>query len=630
MYRYLALIWNPADREKSAIARALVQRMSVWPMSWKGALEADGVVVFHSGLDEGASETRELASTAGVVLGRIFSGNLESTQAARSVAFEAAETEEIISTGGRRLFERYWGRYVAIVRDAVTAEVWVLRDPLGQMPCLLSDFKGVTLVFSDLEDSVKLASLKLTVNWQYVAGLLAHPGILTRDTALNEVSEVQPGERIRFSGATMQRSMEWHVFDIARGDRISDVELAVTRLRATTRACIHAWASCYPGIVHNLSGGLDSSIVLSCLKNAPTHPSITCLNYYGTGPSEDERQYAKLMARHVDAELVEWLLDPATVRLERITTVKRSARPWYYMYELEHGDFETQLVQQKGATGLFSGAGGDGIFYQARADLAVTDYLFDHGLGTGLLRTAVDAAQVSRKSIWPLLFKAVKARILPKPFNAMAEAGRPQRTLVSEDVLKDALRNVAFEHPWFTRKATRGVSPGVLWHASTVSVPPAYYSSFSADMTPERTLPLLSQPLVELCLRIPSYLLIKSGRDRAVARKAFASELPERTIRRTAKGRIDQHLRNILDANLEFVREFLLDGILVSKGLLNRKNLDLYLTRERSPADFQYSEILQEHVCVEAWLRRSLGVPASPTQHAASSTVITSSFGSAD
>ena len=74
-------------------------------------------------------------------------------------------------------------------------------------------------------------------------------------------------------------------------------------------------------------------------------------------------------------------------------------------------------------------------------------------------------------------------------------------------------------------------------------------------------------------------------------------------MRRFAKGRADQHFRDVLDANLPFVRELLLDGVLVQKGFLNRANLEQYLTRERSPADFQYNEILQEHVCTEAWLR---------------------------
>lgn len=117
-------------------------------------------------------------------------------------------------------------------------------------------------------------------------------------------------------------------------------------------------------------------------------------------------------------------------------------------------------------------------------------------------------------------------------------------------------------------------------------------------------MPLLSQPLVELCLRIPTYVLIRSGRDRAVARRAFERDLPTGIVRRQAKGRTDQHVRNILDANLDFLRELLLDGLLVRHGFLNRAALELYLGRERSPADFQYAEILQEHACTEAWLRR--------------------------
>jgi hypothetical protein len=65
----------------------------------------------------------------------------------------------------------------------------------------------------------------------------------------------------------------------------------------------------------------------------------------------------------------------------------------------------------------------------------------------------------------------------------------------------------------------------------------------------------------------------------------------------------------VLDANLGFVREYLLDGVLVKRGLLDRKNLERYLTRDSSPADYQYTEILQEHLCVEAWVRRAADLP---------------------
>ncbi len=222
------------------------------------------------------------------------------------------------------------------------------------------------------------------------------------------------------------------------------------------------------------------------------------------------------------------------------------------------------------------------------------------------------AVRVSRKSIWPLLWQAISARVFEREWDPIAMTKPLERTVVNEEVVAAAKRDKSLAHPWLTPAATRGVSPGILWHVMSLSMPPAYYSSFSREGYPERTMPLLSQPLVELCLRIPTYLLIESGRDRALARRAFTGDLPAEIVRRQAKGRADQHVRNILDGNLEFVREFLLDGVLVGRGLLNRAGLELYLTRDRSPADFQYSEILQEHVCTEAWLRTWLTGSCAP------------------
>ncbi|HEY4212036.1 MAG TPA: asparagine synthase-related protein [Steroidobacteraceae bacterium] len=616
MYRYLALIWNPADREAAMVARGFILRAGSALPDWRRALEVDGLTVMHfgdgqgeaqTGNCKGASETRLLEGSRGVVLGTIFNRDIGTVQTANSVRFDETETTQLLRTGGERFFSHYWGRYVAILRDPAAGEISVLRDPLGQMPCLLTQSKGVRVVFSDLEDCLKLGGLSFSVNWSYVERVLTVSTSMSEQTGLNEVSEIQLGERVRFRGDSIQRATVYRPFEIARTDPILDVGAAVGQLRSTVRACVHAWASRYSGLIHNLSGGLDSSIVLSCLKSAPTAPPVTCLNYYGTGPYEDERPYARLTAQHFGSQLVEYPLNPADVKLDRVTTVKRSARPWFYMYELEHGEYENQLAEEHGANGLFSGAGGDGIFFQTHADLAVADYLFDHGLGAGLFQAATDAARMAGKSIWPLLFNALRARLFPTRWNPVRDSHRPQSNIVSEAVARAAAREQGFNHPWFTREATRGVSPGLLWHVACVSAPPQFYG-FLTEM-PERTLPLVSQPLVELCLRMPTYMLIRSGRDRAIARRAFAADLPQQTTGRVAKGRIDQHVRNVLDANLPFVRELLLDGQLVSRGLLDRKALEKYLTRERSPADFQYGIIFQEHLCIEAWLRRSADLP---------------------
>ena len=602
MYRYLALIWNPADERAQLAALSLAARLS-GGSQWSPVLTGAGVTIFHADRRPGSSDACSLADSAGVVLGRIFTRDIENPESAARVVFDNVESAQLVATGGRRLFERYWGRYVAILRDTASGEVWVLRDPSGGFPCWLTSHDGVSIVCSDIDDCHGLGGLSFTVNWNYIAGFVAHAGLQVRDTALNEVSEVQPGERLRFSSGSLQRSIEWQPLDIARNAPLESSGEAMALLRATTLGCVHTWAACYGGILHNLSGGLDSSIVLSCLKSAPSRPELICLNYFGSGPHEDERRYARAMAAHAGVELVEHELDPRAVRLEELLSLRRSPRPWFYLYEIEHGRLEGELAVRRGASSLFSGAGGDSVFFQARAELAVTDYLFDHGFGAGLLHTAIDAARVSRKSIWPLLWQAVAAKVFEREWDPIAMSKPVSRTIVKSDVVAAAKRDKGFAHPWLTPGATRGVPPGILWHVMSLSMPPAYYNSFSRGNYPERTMPLLSQPLVELCLRIPTYLLIKSGRDRALARGAFSQDMPAEINRRQVKGRADQHVRNILDANLEFVRELLLDGLLVKRGLLDRASLELYLTRDRSPADFQYSEILQEHVCTEAWLR---------------------------
>src|SRR3546814_16146244 len=55
-------------------------------------------------------------------------------------------------------------------------------------------------------------------------------------------------------------------------------------------------------------------------------------------------------------------------------------------------------------------------------------------------------------------------------------------------------------------------------------------------VSPPHIAPLLSQPIVELCLSIPTWMWISGGLNRAVARKAFEGRLPAIITRRTHKG----------------------------------------------------------------------------------------------
>jgi asparagine synthase (glutamine-hydrolysing) len=506
------------------------------------------------------------------------------------------------------LLDHYWGRYVAFIRNKESGEVHVLRDPTGTLPCFITVHEGVSIVFSDIESCLALGLLHFSVNWKYIAAFVPYPGLQIRDTGLNEVTEVQPGECVTFRAEHTERRMLWSPLDAPRRGLIEDPAAAIVAVRDRVRACVQAWLAGHHSILHNLSGGLDSSIVLSCLRSAPSHPQVTCVHYFAPATGEDERKYARIAAEHCRAELVECPLDPNALELKRLLQIRRSPRPWSYLYDLEQGALETAFAKRYAATAVFSGASGDGLFVQGRAELAVADYLCRHGFGPGVLGVSLDAARMARTSMWQILHRGVRQHLNRRAPDIFAGV-EGTRSLIAPEASAAARNNNYLVHPWLAE--ADGIPSGLRWHILCLSIPPAFYNSFEMEGEVERTPVLFSQPLIELCLRIPTYVWISGGRDRAIARHAFAADLPASIIRRTQKGAIDRHNRKLVDANGAFLREMLLDGQLVSHGLLDRERLESVLTRGSAAMSFEYNEVLRQHLCTEVWLRRWSAITSS-------------------
>jgi asparagine synthase (glutamine-hydrolysing) len=130
------------------------------------------------------------------------------------------------------------------------------------------------------------------------------------------------------------------------------------------------------------------------------------------------------------------------------------------------------------------------------------------------------------------------------------------------------------------------------------------YDPFEADSDPVEISPLVSQPLIELSLSIPTYALTHDGRDRAVARRAFADSLPLRIVRRKSKGGQEEHVKDILLSNRELVHDMLVNGQLVRNGYLDNAALQQALLY--SPSQFKCDPgELMSILFLEAWLSSS-------------------------
>jgi asparagine synthase (glutamine-hydrolysing) len=595
----MAFVWDDEDRSQAEMVKALANQLQPAAGAWSSALHVRGMHVLYAGARTGSSEIYRLNGVDGVVLGTAFEACTHQAQSTLAKKFFSNdESRQILASGCRSLVTCCWGRYVAFARDEAANRAYVVRDPTGGLPCYRTVFRGVEVYFSDVEDVVGLGVLQFNIDWDFIAARAVSVFVHARETALAEVTEVLAGERLQIEPGSTVRMFAWNPLHIAQTDIIEDVEIAARELRRVATACIHSWASCYDNILHKLSGGLDSSIVLACLRSAPSRPTVTCLNYYSTDSNGDERFFARLAAKQAGVSLLEWERSNS-VRLEDLLQIRRSVAPTYYLGPLQTSRVEASWTREIGTGAYFGGAGGDQLFYPAQGVLAAADYLRLHGLNRRFFEIALDAAHLDHCSIWHVIRDAYKKRRAVSPRNAQRNTAA-SRSLLTDGAVSRTLEHGGFTHPLFG--SADSMPPGKLWHAYGLTLPREYYDPLGAADDPEHVEPLLAQPLVELCLRIPTYVLTHAGWDRALARHAFRADLPREILRRRSKGGMEEHAQEILMRNLATARELLLEGQLMKAGLLDRARVTEVLSDRPTPIPGAAAEVF-DYLSIEIWLR---------------------------
>jgi asparagine synthase (glutamine-hydrolysing) len=595
MFSYIALAWNPKAEQPTATARQLATSLGS-DRRWRVALSRPGLAVFAAGERPDINQAYLLAAGRGVILGKLFQRE-GPAPAPGHFADRAGESDGIVRTAGGQLVDRYWGRYVAFI-EAADGDLHVLRDPSGALPCFRMHHDGVDVVFSWLEDVLTgLPSIPLpSVNWECLAAHIAFVELTGRPTALEGISQVLHGERVPLGTDRGPARLLWNPGDHAAADPVSEVDQASDALHEVVRHCATAWASCYESVVLRLSGGIDSSILACCLSEHDTRTRITCLNYHSPGSDSDEREYARLAASRAGRELVEIERD-AGFRLEQMLDVARTPSPTNYLGRLG-ARTDAELAVAVGAPALFTGTGGDQLFFEFGEWWPAADYLRTRGIDVGFIGAALHAARLGRVSLWRAMRLALADRFRRRP--PPLHAARPWK-LGTEALWEPTRHPARFLHPVHAEASPLPI--GKLMQVQQFTHFGGYYDPYQREAAPELVNPLLSQPLIELCLRIPTYVLTLGGRGRGLARRAFAEDLPPEIAGRRSKGGLQEQIETVLTRNLDLARQVLLDGELVKQGLLDRRLLESALAGGPRAAPGRAGEI-HMYIGVEAWLQQ--------------------------
>ncbi len=487
----------------------------------------------------------------------------------------------------RHLLERFWGRYISILRDPNGKVEAVLRDPSGGIDVFLLGQAPLTVIASEWPDSLMSAlDLEISIDWNVVHDQLIDIYALSGRSALTGFQAVTPGALLDV--ASRCEHQLWRPADFARRSR-TDSSAAEAELRRRVRQCVAAHAGSAGPILAEISGGLDSSIVASALVASDANVAAW-LHHTGGGQGGDESRYAEALAAHLGVCLETRVMEAARQSPSLIALTADGPRP--SINALDHLYDEAMICAGRahGARAFFTGHGGDGLFYQIPLPEIAVDFVRRRGPSSLFSQDFVTLAWWLRTSVWRLAAAGLTGR---SPRNPFIHIQTPQ--WVAPRLTQAPL------HPWMEQ--TENLPPAKRHHIGEVAHALLYHGRSQRGQAFDLIHPLLSQPVIEHCLSIPVDLLVEGGRDRALARRAFACDLPRQITERRSKGELGAYYSLAFSAALPSIREYLLDGRLMQHDLLLRRPLESAL-ESSALAEHGGLLMLSRAVAIEAWTRR--------------------------
>ncbi|MBD3744858.1 MAG: asparagine synthase [Sphingopyxis terrae] len=541
----------------------------------------------------------------------VILGDLYRKHASHGLADELQSVErgQIVDGTGQFLIDDCWGRYVAVSAGGRGARV--VRDPSGAVQCVYTRTANV-IAFASHIDLVRAVGLwSPEIDWLALSRHLFSGGLPSAETSLRGVLELLPGTAADVQAHNVSLRELWSPWRYVASSKTMDRAEAIDRVYRAAERAVSETVSKFPRLLVGVSGGLDSSIVAAFAARAGASiKPITLITQDGDG---DETPYAAHLCEALGATLARAqyradVIDLGQAASPSFTRPTSRAEAQAYNSALRHcfrpGEIDAFL----------SGNGGDNVFAYSQSASALTDRYLAEGLGRGCLRTLADICALN--GCGPIAAMRHASAKLPRSMHRYRWS--PEPMLLSQEILR-VHENTPIEHPWL--HAPESVPPGKAAHvAQLLKIQQHLQANEDAIGIPVIT-PLMSQPVIEACLPIPTWEWCKGGQNRSVAREAFAGILPRAIVNRRTKGGPDSFCSQFISARRREIADRLLHGNVVASGIIDRTALETVLTTNSHITGFEYVRILtllEAEAWSDYWRERSGSMPVSPERRSVS------------
>lgn len=519
-----------------------------------------------AGKRAGESDAEKVTSVSNQALfaGRLFSRNLYTPH-----ELTRRDIDAIKASRGKFLAQHFWGRYIVATVDQERKTISLFKDPQGLATVFISEQEDAIYFASELPALYDLLPNKPEIDWEYFASFLVGSQHLTTRTPFKGIIELFAGcgVTLSFQGIGKQ-SVFWNPTELTH-DQQAD-EAYENNLIQTFSHCVKAWTHNVLGIVAELSGGIDSSSVLMMLKDAlePDQKIVACNFYHPAIASSDEREYAKKVAIHCETQL-EFLDMNNYLPFDHEVTEQFDKPTSLLLFRY------TDFMQLYPDYEIMSGQGGDHLFMAPFPIESITDYFMVNGF-KGITKKIKETSAYYRMPLMEVIQKNVKTYLRYK-----MGKGEPQETIPTTNWMKSSLKTcmqpALFDLPF--KEDLKKILPAKQAHISAIYQAVAFIDRGYVQAYTPAINPLLSQPLVELALSVPTYALYGEDIDRAPFRRGMYRLKKHDYIWRKSKGETSGTLMLGFRKNFEKLSQLVLHGRLAQEGLIDTTLLHEHLQK---------------------------------------------------
>ena len=521
---------------------------------------------------------------------------------------DLALAAEVALRRGTSGVARLLGDFAFVVWEADTRTLIAARDTFGVKQLYYASPSPGVVTFSS---RAELLAHGDDFNIEYLAAWVSYCGVRPGQTAFRGVAALPAASVIRWKDGVPVIAGYWNAFDTQASGRPlgSEAEQCETFRALLLESVLRRLPFQSPAWSY-LSGGLDSSSVVSCVQLMAEQGNgrglagtITFIDPIGS--AADERVYS-------DAVVNRYGLRNVTIphQLDRsglIGDPPRYDQPGYAAYSVAVRDqCVAATLQHSQASVLLTGMGGDNL-------VLGTMFFFADWLARGqvwrALREMAHRSAIGRVSLWELAFQNA---ILPLLHPAIRQRlmTRPEATIPSW-IEPRVVRQYDLSAHTGTQDVY-GAQPGHAFaHAQAAMVhgiPSILDDGLAGDVVDFRH-PYLHRPLVEMALRLGPEMCVRPHAHKWILREAMRGILPEFVRTRVGKGSGNGLNAWSLAHEQTLAGTLLRQSVLADLGLINlsRVRAAMKSTSRGGQHEGAVSARVQATLDVELWLQLRTG-----------------------